>query len=80
MYIKLHKLSWVRNLKNLRPNKINKHTVQYKVLQHNETQTYLITGHPSYQQIMNTHIHTQVEYITKAHIAMYTILFSILIL
>ena len=25
-------------------NKINNHMVQYKILQHNKTQTYLITG------------------------------------
>ena len=27
-------------------NKINNHTIQYKILQHNKTQAYLITGQP----------------------------------
>ena len=29
---------------NLTPTKINNHMVLYKILQHNKTQTYLITG------------------------------------
>ena len=44
MCIKLHKLSWIRNLtKSMKVDyhKINNHTIQYKPLQHNETQTYL---------------------------------------
>ena len=32
------------NLRKIDSNKINNHTVQYKILQHNKTQTYLITG------------------------------------
>ena len=32
---------------NLIPTKFNNHTVQYKILQHNRTQTYLTTGQPS---------------------------------
>ena len=34
---------------NFDTNKINNYAVQYKILQHNKTQTYLITGHPSQQ-------------------------------
>ena len=44
--VKVHKLSWIR--KSTKSAKIwYQHTVQYKILQHNETQTYLIPGQPS---------------------------------
>ena len=49
MDIKLYKLSWIRNLTNVQKfdtHEINNHTAQ-KILQHNKTQTYFITGQPS---------------------------------
>ena len=62
MYIKLHKLSWIRTNKihkNLIPMKwTNIRTLQYKLLLNN---TYLCTH--------------QLEYITKGHIGTHTILF-----
>ena len=35
------------NSQNIDTNQINNHTVQYKILQHNKTQPYLINGQPS---------------------------------
>ena len=41
--VKVHKLSWIR--KSTKSTKVwYQHTVQYKILQHNKTQTYLIPG------------------------------------
>ena len=56
MYNKLNKLSWIRNKQNLRkfdPHEMNKYTLQYELLLiTQQTQTYLITAQPFYQQIL----------------------------
>ena len=47
MYIKRHKLSWIKNLMKsvkIDPGEINNHTVLYILLQYNKTQAYFITG------------------------------------
>ena len=55
LYLKHHvyiisKLSWIRNYRNPQKfdsHEMNKHTLHYKLLQHNKTQAYLTTGQPS---------------------------------
>ena len=58
------------------PHKINSHTVQYKLSQHNETQTYLIDW-PSFIAVNNeyTSSYALIRIVIKGHIAMHTILF-----
>ena len=49
MYIKLHKIVMDKTLTKSTKfdhHGIKKHTLQYKLLQHNKTQTYLITVQP----------------------------------
>ena len=36
-----------QNPRKLDPHEVSNHTIYYKLLQHNKTQTYLITGQPS---------------------------------
>ena len=47
MYIKFHKLLWIRSSQKFDPHKVNNYTVQYKFLDNKKTQTYLITAQPS---------------------------------
>ena len=47
-----HKLSWIRSLTKstkFDSHRINNHTAQYKLLQYNKAQAYLIIGQPSQQ-------------------------------
>ena len=48
MYIKLHNNYHGQETNEiLDPHEMNKHSLHYKLLQHNQTLTYLITGQPS---------------------------------
>ena len=54
----------------------NSHTIQYKMLQHNKTQVNLIIGQQAASGILDTRLYMHyLEYATKDHIAIHTILF-----
>ena len=68
MYIKQHKVPWIRNLQNPQNLILNNHSIA-TVLNTNNKITHHVTGQQALGWILPTCLHTDcLEYVTKGHI------------